>query len=198
MREVKKDLLTVNEFSRPGRKMPEILGLIYHWTGVPNQAAKLVRMFFEYRKFGKDGYGSAHYCIDTDGTILQMIPEGEVAYHVGSSLMDPVSGRIYTDWAREAFGKYASLPADTSPNWCTIGIEMVPIDMDGRFSTETVESARELGANLCIKYALPVDRVGTHHGVVGWKDCPRWWTNHPDEFEMFRDDLDRLISGVLW
>jgi N-acetylmuramoyl-L-alanine amidase len=33
---------------------------------------------------------------------------------------------------------------------------------------------------------LKIDDVGTHHLVVGWKDCPRLWTHDPAKFDEFK------------
>jgi len=78
------DYLTVNEFSRPGKRLREVRGLVLHWVANPGSTAKANRDFFEGRKHGKNGYGSAHYIVDMDGSIIQCIPENEMAYHCGS------------------------------------------------------------------------------------------------------------------
>jgi N-acetylmuramoyl-L-alanine amidase len=52
-------------------------------------------------------WGSAHYIIDLNGDTYHAVPDNEVAYHCGSSQKDPASGRIYTDWARAKFGRFA-------------------------------------------------------------------------------------------
>ena len=154
------------------------------------QKAIETRNYFENRKLGKDGYGSAHYIIDCDGSIIRCIPETEVAWHVGSSQVDPASGRIYTDWAREKFGEHRCDPTTVGPNVCTIGIEMEPVDEVGNFTQQTLSAAAELAADICTRLALnPMVDLGTHHMVVGWKDCPRLWTNSPALFEGFKADV---------
>ena len=189
---IKKDLITVNKWSRPGRKLEEVLGIVLHWTANPPAGAQANRNYFDSLKSGKQGiYASAHYIIGQDGLIVQAIPEDEAAWHVGSSAKDPKSGKIYTDLARELFGRFASNPSSTSPNFCTIGIELCPTDWDGSFSEATIESAKALCADLLLRHGLGPDSLITHNGVVGWKDCPRLWTKQPDLFEAFRE-------GVAW
>ena len=101
--------------------------------------------------------------------------------------MDPVSGRIYTDLARDLFGDYAKQPQRISPNRCTIGIEMETVDDLGTYTPETVAAAIELCAYLCGQYHLePSTRIVTHNQIVGWKDCPRWMVNHPEDLEAFK------------
>lgn len=181
------NLLTVNLFSRPGRFRSEVQALIIHWTAVPWQSAREVRNFFESRKGGGLGYGSAHYIVDMDGSIIRCIPEIEIAFHVGSDQTDPASGKIYTDWARAKFGEHATNPETMSPNACTLGIEMCPTDDAGNFTVQTLDAATELAADICRRLALnPLQDIGTHHLVVGWKDCPRLWVNHPDLFVTFK------------
>lgn len=180
------DFLTRNEYSRPGKKLQKVLAIVIHWTANPNASAEANRRFFENRKTGMSGYGSAHFIIGTKGEILQAIPTNEIAYHVGSSQADPKSGQIYTDYAREKYGKYAQNPKTTSPNFCTIGIELCPTDNDGNFTDATINAAIELCAYLCRKNNLTPDDITTHHNVVGWKDCPRLWTKRPELLDAFK------------
>jgi N-acetylmuramoyl-L-alanine amidase len=128
-----------------------------------------------------------------NGDIYHAVPDNEVAYHCGSSQPDPKSGRIYTDWARKKFGTYAERPDINSPNNCTIGIEMCVIDNKGNYTPETLGAARELVAKLIKGSRLSVDNIGTHHLVVGWKDCPRLWTEKPEEFESFKARVGPLV-----
>jgi N-acetylmuramoyl-L-alanine amidase len=185
-------LLTVNEYSRPGKPLAEVRGIILHWVGVGGQRADSVWRFFETA--GRDKhYSSAHYCVDLDGTAYCFVPENEVAYHCGSSQLDPMSRRVYTDWARSIFGAYAEDPEKNSPNNAAIGIELCVTDNDGNFDPQTLKSAVELTARLCKTHKIPLERVGTHHLVVGWKDCPRLWTMYPEKFEEFKGNVARLM-----
>ena len=179
-----KDYITINEYSRPGTILKEVLGVVLHWTANPSANAKENRDFFENRKTGCGGYGSAHYIIDQDGTIIAAVPEIEVAYHCGSNKRDPASGEFYTDEARRRFGKYAS--ENNSPNNCTIGVELCPIDFDGNFSDATINAAIELCADILKRKQLTVFALTTHHDIVGWKDCPKLWTEKPALFEAFK------------
>ena len=171
--------LTVNQFSRPGYKIPIVKGIIMHWVANPMTSAKANRDFFENRKDGKSGYGSAHYIIGLDGEIIECIPDSEVAYHVGTDKKDPESGKIYTNWCRTIAGK-------SVPNWCFLGIELTHLNWEGSFSEATLIAASELVSKLLKKHKLTVDCIGTHQMVVGWKDCPRLWVNDPDLFEHWK------------
>ena len=182
------DFLTINNWSRPGKKLKAVLAIVMHWTANPKASAKANRDYFEQRKCGSDGYGSAHYIIDQDGSIIQAIPETEIAYHCGSSQIDPESKKIYTDFARDLFGKYYTT-GNKTPNFVTIGIELCPLDKEGHFSAETYSAAVELCKYLLDKFNLKADDITTHHDVVGWKDCPKLWADKPELFEKFKQDV---------
>lgn len=191
---VEKFYLSENDYSRPCNKIREVLGLVIHWTANSSMDALHVRDFFEAKKSGMGGYGSAHYVIGQKGEIVQCIPESEIAYHCGSSAVDPASSRVYTDEARKRFGKYAIDYKTTSPNFCTLSIELCPIDRDGNFSQETIESAIALCADILSRYGLCENDITTHHDIVGWKDCPRLWTKNPCLLDAFRQDVKRRLS----
>ena len=193
--DIKEHLLTVNEWSRPGSRLRQVLGVVMHWTANPHADALANVRFFENRKTGTGGYGSAHYVIGQAGEVVRCIPEGEVAYHCGSSKLDPASGKVYTDLARELFGAYCT--ASTSPNFCTLGIEMCPTDEAGTFTEATEAAAVELVADILRRHKLGTRSVVTHHGVVGWKDCPRLWVVRPELFEAFKLKVAVLIGEVV-
>jgi N-acetylmuramoyl-L-alanine amidase len=187
-------LLKINPYSRPGRLLGAVKGIILHWVGVGGQRAINTWGWFETGCPKDKHYSSAHYVIDLNGDIYHAVPDNEVAYHCGSSQCDPASGRIYTDWAREKFGPYAERPDINSPNNCTIGIEMCVIDNSGNFTPETLDAARELAAKLLRENRLAIDDIGTHNLVVGWKDCPRLWFNRPELFEEFKERVRSLMA----
>lgn len=193
---VVEDFLTPNAFSRPKKPIRELLGVVIHWTANPNANAKQNRDFFDSRKTGLGGYGSAHYIIGQGGEIIQCIPEAEVAWHCGSAKADPESGKIYTNYAREKFNVYAKCPEKTSPNFCTLGIELCPTDLDGNFSKETIYSAIELCANILLRTRLKTQDITTHHDIVGWKDCPRLWTRHPELLDEFRLSVEEQLTRI--
>lgn len=186
------DFITINEYSRPGRKIKEVLGVVLHWTANPAANAQQNRDYFEALKSGVGTYASAHYIVDQNGLIVAAVPEYEIAYHCGSSKPDPASGKVYTDEARRRFGRYAS--ETSSPNNCTLGVELCPVDAAGNFSDATIAAAVELCADLCKRYGLDAADLITHHDVVGWKDCPKLWTAKPALFEAFKWSVAEKIT----
>jgi N-acetylmuramoyl-L-alanine amidase len=188
--------LSINQYSRSGRRLVCCKAVILHYVGIPAQKAVTTWNFFE-RDCPKDKhYSSVHYIIDLNGDIYHAVPDNEMAYHCGSSAADSASGRIYTDWARQKFGYYASDPVKVSPNNCTIGIELC-IDASGNFTPETINAAVELVAKLVEKNKLAVDDIGTHKQVVGWKDCPLSWVKSPELFDEFKEQIRNKLGVLL-
>lgn len=202
---ITQDFLTKNPYSRSGQVMEEVRAIALHWVGNPGTSAKMNRDYFESLKNQnpnpKPGqslrYASAQFIIGLKGEILQTMPEREVAYHVGwAGKVDPMSNKPYTDLAREIFaGKYIDDPAHYSPNYACIGIEMCHTDWKGTFTKETLDSAAELVTSLLKKFSLDIDRIVTHHDVVGWKDCPKYFVDHPEEFNIFKQRVDAALKA---
>jgi N-acetylmuramoyl-L-alanine amidase len=194
-----KNYLTLGKQNRPGEKIIELRALVLHWLAAANQKPINTRAWWE----SGQAIGSAHYAIGTDGDGLQAIPEDEIGYHVGSSQIDPKSGKIYTDKARELFGREAFEGKKTkngyfiTPNFFSIGIEMSHLNMEpGDFSEATLETAAELCADILKRHNKTTDILTTHHEMVGWKDCPRLWTNNPSLFEAFKVRVKIKLSEV--
>lgn len=179
--------LTVNPFSRCGRKLVGVQALIIHWTANPGQRAHGVIGFYQQRSLGNDGYGSAHYVIDLNGEAVRMIPEDEIAYHCGTSQLDPTSGKFYTDAARAKFGQCAVDYKDLSPNLVTIGVEHCITDTLGTMPVVVVDTSLNLSADICKRHGLdPLKDIWLHKEVVGWKDCHKWYVDNPDAWANYK------------
>jgi N-acetylmuramoyl-L-alanine amidase len=194
MMQIIEDFLTINDYSRSGKKLVSVSTIVIHWTANPNSTAKQDRYYYENRKSGTNGYGSAHYIIQDD-SIIQCIPINERAFHCGTSNIDPQSGLIYTDYARERFGIYAIDHINKSPNSLTIGIELHPEDWEGNFSNSTLNSAIELTSSLLTTFNLTINDICTHNMIVGWKNCPKLFVDHPQEFEEFKNKIITFREG---
>ncbi|WP_341877580.1 N-acetylmuramoyl-L-alanine amidase [Defluviitalea saccharophila] len=174
------DLLTINEYSRPGTKLKKVQGIVVHWVANPNTSAKANRNFFENRKNGKSGYGSAHYLIDLNGSVILAIPPEEVAYHVGA--------QSYRSEAVKRLGSY--------PNGNTLGIECTHVDWNGKMTDKTYESLILLCAELCKRYNLnPLTSLYRHYDITG-KDCHKWFVNNPAEWEKFKKEVQTKMTGT--
>ena len=73
-------------------------------------------------------------------------------------------------------------------------MELCPIDNAGNFTDATINSAIELCADILTRYGLDAADLTTHHDVVGWKDCPKLWTDKPALFEAFKWSVAEKLS----
>jgi N-acetylmuramoyl-L-alanine amidase CwlA len=178
---ITKDYLTPNKWSRPQKKIVKVKGIVIHWVANPNTTAANNRNFFESRKLGTKGFGSAHFIVGQQGEIIQCMPLEEMAYHVGST--------TYTADALKRLGSY--------PNELTLGIECCHIDWEGNMKDTTYNSIVDLTAYLLKQYNLSVNDIWTHQLVVGWKDCHRLFYKHPELFTKFKNDVDREMKGTI-
>ena len=176
---VEKRHLSINPYSRPGKSLHEVKAVVMHWVANAGSSAEANRNYFESRKDGELGYGSAHFVVGMEGEVIECIPTSEAAWHVGS--------KIYTEYARTYL-------TTGNPNYCTIGIEMCHPGADGAFTYATLLSACELAGSLCEENHLnPYRDITTHKAVVGWKDCPKHWCENPGELQRFQ----RMVAGGL-
>lgn len=169
---VEKRLLTINQFSRPGEKLHSIHSLVFHWVGNANTSDSANARYFETLSKQDpfddedDIYASAHYVLDDD-SIIQMIPDDEIAYHAGSSW-----------WNRNS-----------------IGIEICHPDWTGKFTEKTMKNLTSLAVQLCIKHEIdPLgDKRFMRHYDITKKMCPLYWVEHPEEFAHFKTIVSRYL-----
>ena len=139
--------------------------LLLHYTGMPSHDAALAWLTDAQSKV------SAHYLIDCDGTITQMVAEDKRAWH---------AGRAY--WAGES-----------DINSCSIGIEIHNPGHEGGypdFPEEQMQAVVALCRDICARHAIAPGRVLAHSDVAPERK--------PDPGEKF--DWARLYrNGVgLW
>ncbi len=137
MPELDVELLTVNEYSRPGTALEEVNGIVIHYTANPGTDAMENRNYFEGLKDSHETKASSHFVIGLDGTIVQCIPTAEVAY------------------------------ASNDRNYDTLSIECCHPDETGEFNDETYESLIRLTGYLCTRFGLTSDDVIRHYDVTG-------------------------------
>ena len=175
---IQRTLLTVNPFSRPGKKLAGVQGIVLHWVGNAGSSALANRNYFESLKWqslsdAAAQYASAHFIVGIKGEVLQCIPATEMAYHVGA--------KRYTTEALGRLGPY--------PNTSTLGIELCHPDASGKFTEATRAQAVHLCAVLCRQHGLdPMRALWTHYGITG-KYCPKYFVDFPGEFERFKADV---------
>ncbi|MDF2612767.1 MAG: N-acetylmuramoyl-L-alanine amidase [Clostridia bacterium] len=173
---IKQDLITINQYSRPSTKLKPVKGVVVHWVANTKSTAQANRNYFEGLKAGKRDvkgnliYASAHYIVGLEGEVIQVVPDNEMCYHVGAA-------------------SYKTDKLGTYPNDCTIGIECCHVDDNGTMSAATLESLKELIKALCTKYQLdPVRDVYLHYDVTG-KACHKYYVNNPKAWTDFKASL---------
>lgn len=131
------ELLDVNEYSRPGDELPEVNGIVVHYTANPGTTADQNRSYFQNLKDTGETYASSHFVIGIEGEIVQCIPCNEIAY------------------------------ASNDRNADTIAIECCIPDESGKFAEETYQSLVKLVTWLMGRYELTTDDVIRHYDVTG-------------------------------
>lgn len=137
MPELDVQLLTVNEYSRPGIALDQINGIVIHYTANPGTSAQANRDYFEGLKDSHVTKASSHFIVGLEGEIVQCIPTAEIAY------------------------------ASNERNNDTISIECCYENEDGSFNQATYDSVVRLTAWLCARSGLNAEDVIRHYDVTG-------------------------------
>ena len=187
---IKKSFLEINRYSRPGLMLHKVRAIVWHWVANPGSSDTAVRNYFarlklqEGKELDKYRYASTHFAVD-ENSITQMIPEEEVAYHVGA--------KEYTNLVKYCFGeKYLNTPS--TPNFITLGIEICHLDWEGRMHKKTIKNLIELTTQLCLKYGLdPMTQILRHYDLTG-KKCPLWFVDHPKDFIKAKNTVFKKVK----
>ncbi len=154
------DLLPINEYSRPGDKTEDIVGIVIHYVGNPGSTAQDNRNYFANLADTHSRYASSNFIIGLDGEIIQCVPLGEIAYCSNDRNID------------------------------TISIECCHPDNTGEFTDETYASLVRLCAWLSELYDVPPEGLLRHYDVSSWdKPCPLYFVEHEDEWERLKADI---------
>lgn len=156
---IKQDYLPKPHPARPGLALSYPTSITIHWIGpYPKQSVYDPRYWWLKGPDGKGLQASSHYIVKDDN-VLECIPTGEVAWHCGST-----------------------------GNFTSIGIEVIPMNIEGEFSTETIDTLRALLSK------LPKLELKRHYDWTG-KDCPRWYTPAFAEGEARWEELKKELSS---
>lgn len=83
--------------------------------------------------------------------------------------------------------------ASNERNHDTMSIEVCHPDATGKFTEDTYGSLVQLTAWLCVKFGLSQDDVIRHYDVTG-KNCPKYFVEHEDAWETFKDQVGQAIQ----
>ncbi|RDH46149.1 type VI secretion system tip protein TssI/VgrG [Zooshikella ganghwensis] len=165
------DTIPLNRYSRPGTKLKDVKGIVIHWVAVPKAKAKTIRDNFEKIEREKR-FASAHFVVGLEGEIIKVIPENEVAYHVGA--------KIYKNGIQKKLGNY--------PNAHTLGIECCHLDSNGSMAKATWNSLVSLASSLLKKFGLTESDLYLHQDVTG-KPCHKYFVDNPIEWANFKNEV---------
>lgn len=83
--------------------------------------------------------------------------------------------------------------ASNDRNSDTISIECCIPDKSGKFNDKTYQSLIKLTTWLMGRYDLTAGDVIRHYDVTG-KKCPKYFVDHPEAWDQFRQDLVDYIE----
>lgn len=132
-----------NHNARRSTRLPMLL--VLHYTGMPTAGSALERLCDEQSEV------SAHYFVDEQGLVLQLVPESRRAWHAGKSY-----------WAGE-----------TDINSCSIGIEIAhkghefaPDSGLEAFPNTQIKSLIQLARDICARHGISPHHVLAHSDVA--------------------------------
>ena len=134
---VERQLLPVNEYSRPGEKLTAVNGVVVHYTGNPGTTAEQNRSYFAGLAQSGETYASSNFVIGLEGEILECVPLDEVAY------------------------------ASSQRNYDTLSIEVCHPDDTGEFTQASYGALVKLVQWLVDTYGLERDQILRHYDVTG-------------------------------
>lgn len=131
------DHIPVNEYSRPGEKTDDIVGIVVHYVGNPGTSAAANRNYFAGLAMSGATYASSNFIIGLDGEIIECVPLGEIAY------------------------------CSNNRNRDTVSIECCHPDDSGEFTPETYTSLVKLCRWLADVYDIEKEDLIRHYDVTG-------------------------------
>lgn len=134
---ITEDLLPVNEWSRPGRAMRAVNGIVVHYVGNPGSTARQNRSYFAKLALTHETYASSNFIIGLDGEVLLCVPIGEVAF------------------------------CSNDRNDDTLSIEVCHPDDTGEFTPESYEALVKLVRWLAEFYGLDEEDILRHYDIRG-------------------------------
>ncbi|WP_330083900.1 thiamine phosphate synthase [Methylocystis iwaonis] len=123
-----------------GPRARAVSALVLHYTGMPTAEGALELLCSPIAEV------SAHYFVEEDGRILQLVPESRRAWHAGASY-----------WAGE-----------TDMNSASIGVEIVhPGHIDPHdFPPAQIEAVIALSCDICARHKIAPERVLAHSDIA--------------------------------
>jgi N-acetylmuramoyl-L-alanine amidase len=167
------DLIKFNQYTRSGKKLSAVKGIVLHYTASPKASAKNERDYFNGTCITDKRYASAHLFVDRVEARLA-VPLNEVAYHAHDN------SRCYPK------------ELDGNANLTTIGVEMC-IEADGTIHPDTLTRTVQVVSELCKQFNLTEKNLYRHYDITG-KNCPAMWVSKPADFEAFKVNVGNTLK----
>jgi len=183
MYNLKRDYIDKNKYSRPGKLLIEVRGIVIHWTANPKVSAQKNRNYFNNlpvlnKRKSKPVFASAHEIIDSE-EIVKAIPLNEVAYHI--------SFNGTKNYNKKLLKKFIV------PNYYTIGLEVVPENKLGKMSFETYHNLIFRTFDLLKYFELSTNDLYLHNDFTG-KKCHKWFVDNPEDWKKFKNKIQRWLD----
>jgi N-acetylmuramoyl-L-alanine amidase CwlA len=159
---IEQDFIPRGKPARPGYRLVNPTTITIHWVGpYPNQTPEIVRNWWTNGSNGMGIEASAHFIVK-DNRIMQCIPTAEIAYHAGPKA-----------------------------NFSSFGIEVIPANVDGKFSDTSIDTLI-----YCIS-TLPKLPLKRHYDWTQ-KDCPLYYTPFSKDGNKYWRELVAAIEEEAW
>ena len=150
------------------RRLKAVKAIVIHWPGAKQTITGFMMQNIDslWKWMNKSSKNSYHYLLSKD-RIIQARDTRYRALHCGH--------RTYRKKAKDFFGHDVCSPND-SPNNYTIGVCILHDNPEGGYSTDTMDTAVEFLAELCIENGLNPDTdLWRHSDITNEKKipCPR-------------------------
>ncbi len=173
MPEISEQLLTINDWSRPGKKIKSLDYIVIHYLGNPKTTAQENHDYFESLKDLQNISMSANYVIGLEGEIIHCVPDDEVAY------------------------------ASNQANSYSLSIENCHPDETGRLNEATYDSLVKLTAYLTDQYNLSREQIIRHYDVTGkdcpryYVENEDLWEQFKDDVMAYRSECEEQVRAQL-
>ena len=160
--DIDEQILTINDWSRPGTKIKSLDYIVIHYLGNPKTTAQENHDYFESLKDLQNVSMSANYVVGLNGEVIHCVPDDEIAY------------------------------ASNRANKYSISIENCHPDETGKLNNATYDSLVRLTAYLAEKYELGRDQIIRHYDVTGkdcpkyFVEHEEAWTAFLDDVEHYQ------------
>lgn len=188
---IKTEYIKVGTPNRTGRKLKGIKAIVLHWVASPQATPEQVRDYLM-----KETTNSYHFIIGMDGGGYKLMPTNEKAVHCGHIQYTPEATGFFSPATCPVYIHSDETPHYDSPNNWTISIALCHPDWSGYFTYDTLSSLKKLLVELCKYYNLnPYEDIWTHHEIVGeYKDCPRWFSNNPEDLFDLKNEVSMELA----